>query len=243
MTSTQKSYTIWGVFILGVIAMLWGLAHIGGNGTGGTGTTTGSTLSEPVTTEDNIKGNPEASVTLVEYSDFQCPACASAYPVVKRLADEFGDKIAIAYRHYPLRQIHPNAQLAAQAAEAAANQGKFWEMHDELFDNQRSWGNSETPIEFFYTYAETLELDMDQFRADLTSDETKDKVNADYSSGSRSNVPGTPTFYLNGEQLSSLGSYGSISNMIREALGETPTETESNDSTTTTTQPKVKSAN
>ncbi|MEK7508222.1 MAG: thioredoxin domain-containing protein, partial [Patescibacteria group bacterium] len=86
-----------------------------------------------------MKGNPSALVTLVEYSDFQCPACGSYYPIVKRIMAEFGDRINLTYRHFPLRRIHESADLAARASEAAGNQGKFWEMHDMLFENQARW--------------------------------------------------------------------------------------------------------
>ncbi len=252
MNKNNKSYVIWGIFILGTIGLLWGLAKVGSNGpiTGPNAghSTTGNTLSETVHSDDHIKGNPDASITLVEYSDFQCPACAGAAPEIKKLAEEMGEDVRIVYRHYPLRQIHPNAQLAAQASEAAANQGKFWEMHDELFASQRVWSNQSNPTDSFYTLAEKIELDMDQFKKDLTSSETKNKVNSDYTSGSTSGVNGTPTFYLDGEQLANIGSYGNIKSIIQDKLGKStePTgdeSTEENSEPKGPVKPKVKKAN
>src|SRR3989338_2093696 len=105
---------------------------------------------------DWVKGNKEAKVTLIEYSDFQCPACGAYYPVVKQLNEEVGDKIVIAYRNFPLRQVHQNAQIAAQAAEAAGKQGKFWEIHDMLFENQKEWSSYVNAKEIFIKYAQSL---------------------------------------------------------------------------------------
>ena len=115
----------------------------------------------------HIKGNAEAQIRLIEYSDFQCPACKGALPVVNSLVDAMGDQFVLEYRHFPLVQIHPNATLAAQAAEAAAVQGKFWEMHDMLFDNQSEWSQSFNPEKFFREYAVAIGINEDRFRADL----------------------------------------------------------------------------
>lgn len=147
----------------------------------------------------NIKGNIGSDVLLIEYSDFQCPACATAAPAIQELVDQYGDQFALEYRHFPLRSIHPNAQLAAQAAEAAGIQGKFWEMHDILFENQSEWGQSFNPERFFRTYAENLGLNVDRFRFDLESDEVKDIVNAQFDEANVLGVPGTPGFVFNGE--------------------------------------------
>ena len=147
------------------------------------------------------KGNSESDIRLIEYSDFQCPACKSAAPAVAELVDTFSDQFVLEYRHFPLRSIHPNAQLAAQAAEAAAKQGKFWEMHDKLFEMQDEWAQSFNPERFFRTYAEELGLNVDRFRFDLESDEVKDRVNAQYNEAQDLALPGTPSFVFNGEQI------------------------------------------
>ncbi len=148
------------------------------------------------------KGNLESDIRLIEYSDFQCPACKNAAPIIASLIQEFGDQFALEYRHYPLRTIHPNAQLAAQAAEAAGKQGKFWEMHDLLFEKQSEWSQSFNPERYFRNYANDLDLNEDRFRFDLRSDEIKDLVNAHYDEAQTLGIPGTPGFVYNGEVIS-----------------------------------------
>src|SRR3989338_6117231 len=123
---------------------------------------------DAVNTEDWIKGNRDAKVVLIEYSDFQCPACAFYHPLLKKFSDEFGDKLAIAYRYFPLPS-HQNAKSAAYAAEAAGRQEKFWEMHDLIFDNQKDWKDKQSTDEVFINYAQTLNLNLDQFKMDFAS--------------------------------------------------------------------------
>ena len=153
-----------------------------------------------VAADDWVKGASESANLLVEYADFQCPACAEYYPIVKRLGEERTD-VRIAYRHLPLRTIHTNAQLAAQAAEAAGIQEKFWEMHNTLYENQTEWAEQKEPTEQFVLYAESLALDTDQFRADLTSDAVKQKVDSAYDNAVRFGIDSTPTFFLNGKRV------------------------------------------
>lgn len=153
-----------------------------------------------VAADDWVKGASESAHLLVEYGDFQCPACSEYYPIIKRLGEERSD-VRIAYRHFPLRTIHANAQLAGQAAEAAGMQGKFWDMHDALYENQEEWAEEKDPTEQFVSYAESLDLDIAQFRADLTSDAVKQKVDTAYDNAVRSNIDSTPTFFLNGKRV------------------------------------------
>ncbi|OGN05468.1 MAG: hypothetical protein A2746_00110 [Candidatus Yanofskybacteria bacterium RIFCSPHIGHO2_01_FULL_44_22] len=174
-------------------------------------------LINAVSPSDWTKGNKEAKVVLVEYSDFQCPACAYYQPLFKKLSEEFGDKITFAYRHFPLRQ-HQNARLAAYAAEAAGRQNKFWEMHDLIFENQNRWENRGDAENIFTGYARTLGLDIDEFKNGLSSKEIKDKVENDYQSGIRSNVNATPTVFLNGEKIKVPPNYDELQNIINEAL-------------------------
>ncbi|OGZ53670.1 MAG: hypothetical protein A3B25_01335 [Candidatus Ryanbacteria bacterium RIFCSPLOWO2_01_FULL_48_26] len=167
------------------------------------------------------KGNPDAKVRLVEYSDFQCPACGAYYPIVKQIVAEFGDRISLTYRHFPLRNVHESADLAARAAEAAGNQGKFWEMHDMLFVNQTRWtfipGVAGSAIE---GYAKSLGLDIDTFKKDLNSGDTRDKVERDYQSGVAAGVNHTPTFFINGKEIPNPRSYDEFKNAILAALGD-----------------------
>lgn len=145
------------------------------------------------------KGNLESEVRLIEYSDFQCPACRAAAPSLDEIVTLFGDQFVFEYRHFPLRNIHPNAQLAAQASEAAALQGKFWEMHDMLFEKQDEWAQSFNPERFFRNYAEEIGLHDSRFRYDLHSNEVKDKVNSHFDEASALNLPGTPSFVVDGQ--------------------------------------------
>jgi len=148
----------------------------------------------------NIKGNPDATVTLVEYSDFQCPACASFQPVVSQLLAEYGDSLRFEYKHFPL-PIHGSAVPAAVAAEAAGQQGQFFAFHDVLFENQQEWSSSPTANALFAKYADELGLDMDTFRRHMNSSLLRDKVQGELADGRALQVTGTPTFFLNGERM------------------------------------------
>lgn len=149
---------------------------------------------------DQIKGNREAKTILIEYSDFQCPACAVYAPIIKQIVEEFNDKIVFAYRHFPLSQ-HKNAEIAAIAAEASGKQGKFWEMHDIIFENQNEWADSKNAKEIFIKYAEKIELNTERFKIDLELKELKEKTRKDLNSGISARVNSTPTFFLNGERV------------------------------------------
>lgn len=143
-------------------------------------------------------GNFESDIRLIEYSDFQCPACKAAEPTVKSIVETFGDQMVLEYRHFPLSSIHPNAEAAAKAAEAAAIQGKFWEMHDELFEHQDAWARSFNPEKYFIEYAKEIGLNVGRFRYDLDSDEVEDRVDADAAEAQNLQLPGTPSFVYNG---------------------------------------------
>jgi protein-disulfide isomerase len=179
-----------------------------------------ASLGNIVLKNEQIKGNQSAPVTLVEYSDFQCPACGAFYPVVKRLLEEYGDKIKFIYRHFPLRQIHANADLAARAAEAAGQQGKFWEMHDLIFENQKNWSGAKNAETLFTEYAGYLNLNVEQFKTDLQAEGIVQKVKKDYESGIASGVNATPTFFLNGKKIENLRSYEELRNIVIQAVAE-----------------------
>lgn len=155
---------------------------------------------EGVTITSHTKGGESATVTLIEYSDFQCPACAAFYPVVAEVLSAHGDAIHFEYKHFPL-PMHPYAQQAAVAAEAAGQQGKFFEFHDKLFENQSVWSNSATPNTHFVNYAEELGLDVELFKKHLNASLLKEQVRAQMQEGRERNVTGTPTFFLNGEKM------------------------------------------
>lgn len=180
-------------------------------------------LSVDVNASDWLEGGADASVTLVEYSDFQCPACGIYYSMVKSLHESFGDQIKIVYRNFPLASLHDNAQLAAQAAEASGLQGKFFEMHDILFEEQANWSELSDPTETFVSYAASIGLDIEKFKSDLTSDAVKRAVSEDIQSGESSNVSGTPTFFLNGFEIDNPQGLGPFTDAINAALLSTVT--------------------
>lgn len=157
-------------------------------------------LTKTVTADDWIRGNKDAKTTLVEYSDFQCPACGFWEPEIQKLMKELDGKIRLVYRNYPLVNLHQNAMVAAEAAEAAGVQGKFWEMHDQLFAKQSEWSNQapDKVVQTFADYAGKLNLDVKKFQADLTSDTVKKSVSDDQADALASNLSGTPSFFVNG---------------------------------------------
>lgn len=156
---------------------------------------------EGVTISTHIKGNTDGKVELVEYSDFQCPACGQFYPYLKDIMDQYGDKIRFEYRHFPLITVHPMAIPAARAAEAADQQGKFWEMHDKLFENQATWTKASNPNTYFVQYAEELGLNVDQFKSQMNSSIIDDAINKSFEDARSRGFSGTPTFLLNGQQM------------------------------------------
>ncbi len=185
---------------------------------------------EGVVLSSHTKGNAAASVSLVEYSDFQCPACAQFYPVVNEIMDQYGDRIAFEYKHFPLISIHPNAMGAAKAAEAAGQQGKFFEMHDKLFENQSVWSNSANPTAFFLTYAEELSLDVELFKRHLKSAMIENSIEDSFNAARDLGLSGTPTFYLNGTQME-FSTFADFRSQIEAALGILPAAVDATTST------------
>lgn len=158
--------------------------------------------STEVISADQSKGFQKSPVVLIEYSDFQCPSCAAQHRTIRAAWKDIRRKVHFVYRHYPLTNTHPNASLAAHYAEAAGRQEKFWEMHDQLFDNQAAWANLPDPTVRFDEYAQSLKLDIAKLKTDLDSDELKDKIKADIASARDAGVNSTPTLFLNGKRLS-----------------------------------------
>lgn len=156
---------------------------------------------EGVVINTHIKGNPEAKVELVEYSDFQCPACGQFHPYVKKIIDEYGSELRFEYRHFPLITVHPSAVPAAMAAEAADQQGKFWEMHDKLFENQSVWSKASNPLSLFNQYAEELGLNTEQFKRQQGSSMIADAIDKSFNEARSRGFSGTPTFLLNGQPM------------------------------------------
>jgi protein-disulfide isomerase len=152
-----------------------------------------ASLTPPASQRDHRRGPETAPVTLVEYGDYECPYCGEAYPIVKEIQRRLGDRLRFVFRNFPLTQSHPHAQHAAEAAEAAAVEGKFWEMHDYLFEHQRALDDAH-----LVQYAVALNLDEETFKREMTEHVHTNRVREDFLSGVRSGVNGTPTFFING---------------------------------------------
>ena len=169
-----------------------------------------STLKPEVNNQDHVQGTESAAISIVEFGDYQCPHCGNAHPIMKEIEDAFGDQIKFVFRNFPLQESHELALPAAIAAEAAAMQGKFWEMHDALFENQYRLSD-----ELFEELAETIGLDLDKFQKDSSLDQLKEKIENDFESGVRSGVNGTPSFYVNGTKFD--GGATDLYQMLKES--------------------------
>jgi protein-disulfide isomerase len=167
---------------------------------------------------NHVQGAGNKKVTLTEYGDFQCPACKQFYPIVKQIKQQYGDDITFQFKHFPLTQIHPNAFAAHRAAEAAAKQGKFFEMHDLLYENQDSWSASQDPGAIFEGFATQLSLNLDQFKTDVASEATADIINADAKEGQTLGANSTPTFAINGKKIENPKTLDDFKKLIDEAI-------------------------
>ncbi len=210
MSKIPKEYTILGIIAVIVIALVILLFKYG----------SGVTSNAPLInrTDAYVRGPQTAKITLVEFGDFQCPACSAAQPTISRLMSEYAPNIRLVFRHFPL-SIHPLAEVAAEAAEAAGAQGKFWEMYDALYAHQSEWGDvikniSEAQaIQFFSTYAAQIGLDTKKFAADMQTNPYRSNITTDLDDGNKSGVNATPTFFVNGT-ISPDPSYSTLKGLI-----------------------------
>lgn len=172
-----------------------------------------------ITEQDHVRGTVGGKVTLVEFGDLQCPACAAYEPIVRQVIADNAGTLQFVFKHFPLTQIHANALLAAKASEAAGVQGRFWEMHDMMYDRQKEWSGSLNARDTFIGYATALGLDVAKFTEDLGNKSLESKIIAEYREGTNLGVQGTPTFFLNGKKISNPGSIEEFNALIREAAG------------------------
>lgn len=149
----------------------------------------------PVAGRDHIQGSINAPIALVEYGDYDCPYCGEAHPIVKAIQERLGDRLCFAFRNFPLANMHPHAEHAAEAAEAADTQGRFWEMHDLLFENQEALDDAD-----LRQYASALGLDSKRLINEVLTGAHSTRIREDFSGGARNGVNGTPTFFINGER-------------------------------------------
>jgi protein-disulfide isomerase len=153
------------------------------------------------TVTNHSTGKLDSKVEVLEYADFQCPACGQFFPLVNAVKEQYKDRVKFTYRHFPLDSIHQNARAAARAAEAASQQGKFWEMHDLLYQNQQAWESTSDPLTVFTGYASQLALDTEAFKAYYVSESANASINADLKEGQSKGVNGTPTFFIAGVKV------------------------------------------
>ncbi len=172
-----------------------------------------STLTQPVSAHDHSEGPADAPLSLVEYGDYQCPYCGAAYPVVKRLQKTLGKGLRFVFRNFPLTEAHPYARIAAEAAEGAALQGKFWEMHDLLFEEQKLLKPEMVP-----SWAKRIGLNLEQFENEIKQGLVEKRIKEDRQSGIRSGVNGTPTFFINGTRYDGPHDYDSLLAALESAL-------------------------
>jgi protein-disulfide isomerase len=218
MNPILKRSLFWGVFIVIIGLIIWGMIVASGKSaaTAANGGVTPIALSHPLSSDDWTLGSSTAPVTLVEYADFQCPACAAYAPVISQLIASSSGEIYFGYRYFPLPQ-HQNALSSAYAATAAGLQGKFWEMHDLLFTNQVTWQDVADPTSIYVGYAKTLGLDITKFTADMASDAVKARVAAGAADATASGLDYTPTLFLNGKRIANPQSYAAFKALIDAA--------------------------
>ncbi|MFL6255113.1 MAG: thioredoxin domain-containing protein [Pyrinomonadaceae bacterium] len=202
-SKSSLPFIIIGVVLLAVIAAVVLMSRPSASTPAQTNASPGQTQRQPPqpgAPNPWSRGNASSRVTLEEFSDFQCPACGGLEPGLRRVMKDYEDRVHFVFRNYPL-PMHKYAFIAARAAEAAGAQGKFWEMHDLIYDNQKEWSDSTEPRTQFDSYATRLGLDVQRFKADMERQDLADRIKADYGRGTTIGVKGTPTVFLNGREL------------------------------------------
>ena len=208
------SKQFWGV-IVAIIIVFVGIFALTGNKSD-----TKNQKSNSSALTQHTLGKGTSGVTLVEYGDYQCPFCGEYYPTLKQVIAKYGDSIRFQFRNFPLTSLHQNAFAAARAAEAASQQGKFWQMHDLLYETQTQWSSGSDPTSFFNQFAQQLGLDTVKFKADYGSAKVNDAINADMAEGGKLQISGTPTFFINGTKTEITNTVDSFQKVIDAAIAK-----------------------
>jgi protein-disulfide isomerase len=197
---TRTRWIIFAVLCLGILGLIF-VTSKKDTGSNWTGDATKIISTGPIA--DHVFGSSAQKVTLIEYGDYQCPGCGSLFPILQDVLPKYKDNLTFIFRNFPLTTIHPNALAAATAAEAAGLQGKYYEYHDTLYENQANWQDAAVSerTTLFQNYAKQLGLDVNKFNSDLSSSQVTDKINRDRSSASQFKVSSTPTLILDGQTL------------------------------------------
>lgn len=221
---SKKAWIIFAAVAVGLLAVL--VIVSGGNKANVDTINTSSII--PATEDsgniaDHVFGKADSKVVLIEYGDFQCPTCGTVHPIVKSLTEKYQGQMAFVFRNFPLSQIHPNARASAAAAEAAGLQGKYWEMHNKLFERQSAWSNLSASDRgtYFTTAAKELGLNIDKFNTDIADTKTTiKKIGFDLALGKKDKVTGTPTVFLNGKvvELKTLNDTNKLDALLKEEM-------------------------
>ena len=238
------SKSFWGV-VIAVIIVFVGIFALTGS------KSSSNDKSSPGTLTQHIEGLGQDHVTLVEYGDYECPYCGQYFPIVKQVQQDFNQQMTFQFRNFPLTSLHPNAFAGARAAEAAALQGKFWQMHDALYEENlqsqetstsSTWINASNPTTYFDSYAKQLGLNLTQFESDYNSNKVNSLITADMAEGNKLGVQGTPTFFLDGKQISVGESVSAFESIIKAEIakktGQASSATTTPTNTGTTSQTK-----
>ncbi len=213
------SKQFWGV-IAAIIIIFVGIFMLNGNKSDG-----GSKSSNASALTQHTLGKGTSGVTLLEYGDYQCPFCGDYHPTIQQVVAKYGDQIKFQFRNFPLTSVHRNAFAAARAAEAAALQNKFWEMHNLLYETQSQWSAASDPTTFFNQFAQQLGLNVAKFKKDYGSNQVNDAINADMAKGTELKITGTPTFFINDKQTQISNSLESFQKVIDAAIAKQSTTT------------------
>lgn len=202
-------------WVVGIFLVCIGLLFIF---SGNSGTITPALALDVLNPHDHVEGNASSTITVIEYADFQCPACRAYYPLVKQMAQEFGSQVAFVYRYFPLVSIHPNAEFGARAAEAAGLQGKFWEMHNLLYEKQDEWAEQADVMKYFDSYAQLIGINVAKFDVDFKSVDVKNIVEGYRNFAEKNGMNSTPTFYVNGKKIDNPQSVDAFRAVIQNAI-------------------------
>jgi protein-disulfide isomerase len=223
----NQNKTVLGIVLITILLIVGGILLLSGKKTGNQNVTekidlnllipAGVTATSGVSNGAYLPASPSAGISLVEFGDYECPACGVYHGFIKQLLTEFSGKFNYVFRNYPLSQ-HKNAPISSQAVEAAGLQDKYWQMHDKVFENQTAWAGLTDPKEIFLTYAGEIGLDSKQFLSDLTSQAVKDRIDADTKDGNVVGLSETPTLYLNGKKIVLEGSYAQMKKLLEDAI-------------------------
>ncbi len=212
-----------GTLLISVVLVLAIAVMFGG--TQGADSTSSDTVDQAILLADarHSTGPEDAPITIVEFSDFECPACKATEPLIKQVLAENEGSVKFVYRHYPLDNIHPNARTAAHASEVAASYDKFWEFHDVLFDNQTEWSqisSDDDLLDMFGDYAAELEIDKDEFIEKMEDESVADAVTSDVVAGSQASVNATPTFFVNGQRTPAPQLQATVTQLLAESSAQ-----------------------